>query len=292
MDYQQTGHDIATIAESTPKVLDALGKIFPGAQAASLSRGESRVTDHIIADLEKIEAHKDTLGISDEGIAELKADVVYRHGHNENFKEVLSLAAQQIKPDANPKAVDPGWADNFHQHSEKAYDVEARQTWAELLAGEINDPGTFSRHTMQVLAEMGPRDAKAFKNLCTACVVPLAADGAHLDPVYIGTSCDAGIITDRELSSLEVLGVIVRDGKNPLAVGADDVVDVIVGDEVVSVAKASFTLIYAPAEPVLSACGVELSLLCQDAIGTLPGIGTVFERWVDGKGLMIVDRDE
>lgn len=67
---------------------------------------------------------------------------------------------------------------------------EQMQTlWARVLAGEINHPGTFSRRTVNAIADLDQRDCAAFTSLCRFCWrilddnVPLIFDQVD-DPIY------------------------------------------------------------------------------------------------------------
>lgn len=45
----------------------------------------------------------------------------------------------------------------------------ARDKWAELIAGELESPGAFSKRSMAILDEMGRDDALLFEKLCSLC---------------------------------------------------------------------------------------------------------------------------
>ena len=41
-----------------------------------------------------------------------------------------------------------------------------QELWARLLAGEASGPGTFSKHTVNLLADLDPIDARMFSQVC------------------------------------------------------------------------------------------------------------------------------
>ncbi len=44
-----------------------------------------------------------------------------------------------------------------------------QQLWSRLLAGEANAPGTFSKRTINLLADLDKSDAELFKSFCGYC---------------------------------------------------------------------------------------------------------------------------
>ena len=64
--------------------------------------------------------------------------------------------------------VDPTWQRHWAESTSKVGvdDGERRTWWARLLAGEIQEPGTFSLRTMSVMDTLSTREAQLFARLC------------------------------------------------------------------------------------------------------------------------------
>ena len=64
--------------------------------------------------------------------------------------------------------VDPTWQRHWAESTSKVGvdDDERRTWWARLLAGEIQQPGTFSLRTMSVMDTLSAREAELFTKLC------------------------------------------------------------------------------------------------------------------------------
>lgn len=125
----------------------------------------------------------------------------------------------------------PDWWDAFEDGASHAYDDEVRAIWAQLLAGEINRPGTFSKRTLATLNNMSPLEAQRFRELCSWCfdvycegespyAVPLLAqvDGKGRlyggFPIVHGTVLeDAGLVTQSTGRK-----IVFRPGPNAIIV--------------------------------------------------------------------------
>lgn len=203
--------DVANAARAGSKVLAAIGKVFPGWAANSLGKAESRETDRILNDLGKIKAQQNNLGLADETVSELMTNAVRRHNRNVNFNGIVKLATSEISDEANPGDIDPEWAENFRDHAEKVSTKEVQQVWAKMLAGEINKPGSFSKRTMSILADMSAYECEAFAKLCSFSI---ASPNSNMPPLVVlyekkdVPDFNDGAFTYDERSSLEALGLI------------------------------------------------------------------------------------
>ncbi len=55
------------------------------------------------------------------------------------------------------------WANQFFDDCKDVSDEMMREIWARILAGEIAQPGRFSRRTLRVVRDIFPADAEAFQ---------------------------------------------------------------------------------------------------------------------------------
>ena len=99
-------------------------------------------------------------------------DVIDRVSRLEGLLEkdrVLSIAAkasEDLKDHVDLDRVDLDWREAFLANAARITSKQMQDVWARLLAFEINDPGSFSIQTVNIVANIGRRDAQLFANLC------------------------------------------------------------------------------------------------------------------------------
>ncbi len=124
-----------------------------------------------------------------------------------NIEGITQKALPLLKQESSPQNVEDDWITNFFDKCRIISDEEMQRLWSSVLAGEANIPGTFSKRTVNLLADLDKSDAQLFTNLCGFCwvlgntVVPLVFD------------CKAEIYNRQginfiSLSHLESLGLV------------------------------------------------------------------------------------
>jgi uncharacterized repeat protein (TIGR03899 family) len=86
-----------------------------------------------------------------------------------NIEAIVDEAVDALPPSVSNDPLDPDWLSRFFQECQDVSDDDLRQLWARLLAGEIEEPGSCSRKTLNVLQQMSKRDAERFKLVCSLC---------------------------------------------------------------------------------------------------------------------------
>ena len=84
----------------------------------------------------------------------------------DNLVRVVRLATDQLNEDARPDLITDDWGANFRDKAHTCSDPDMATLWAQLLAGEANKPGSYSRKTVNVLGDMDKTDAELFSNFC------------------------------------------------------------------------------------------------------------------------------
>jgi len=143
---------------------EKLSSIFAGAMGRQL-RGAS---------IEKITAVADGL----------VADYIEKRGRR---TRVLEIAAQEItqsppSPDAHA-LLDDDWLAFFKGKVDQLGSEEAKLLFGKVLAGEIKRPGSFSKRSVGILAEMGPIVGALFDSLCNISTV---ISNQHVRVVTLG----------------------------------------------------------------------------------------------------------
>ena len=82
--------------------------------------------------------------------------------------ESIVLQALPVLDDetASPDDVKRDWFANFFEKCRIYSEPEMQTVWSRILAGEANNPGSFSRKTVNLVADLDTLDAALFVNLC------------------------------------------------------------------------------------------------------------------------------
>ena len=89
-----------------------------------------------------------------------------------NIARIVQLAVPQLDESARPGLISEDWGANFRDKANTCSDPEMAELWAQLLAAEVNNPGSYSRKTVNVMADLEPSDARLFKALCDFRIIP------------------------------------------------------------------------------------------------------------------------
>ena len=89
-----------------------------------------------------------------------------------NIARIVQLVVPQLDENARPDLISEDWGANFRDKVHTCSDPEMTELWAQLLAAEVNNPGSYSRKTVNVLADLEPNDARLFKALCDFRLIP------------------------------------------------------------------------------------------------------------------------
>lgn len=118
----------------------------------------------------------------------------------QNMAEVIGLSADLIKclSSVSTEPVDPDWSARFFDNVKNCSDEQIKTLWAQILAGEIVQPGRFSLRTLDMLKNMSKNDAKLIvKHSYRITQDALATkDMPAMDLVQLG---DIGFISENSL---------------------------------------------------------------------------------------------
>ena len=92
-------------------------------------------------------------------------------------KTVEALADKEV-PGQQP---DSRWVSAFTESAQHASTDELRDTWARILAGETERPGSISVRTLSILDGLDQVTALLFRRLCSMSISILPPDGVFLD---------------------------------------------------------------------------------------------------------------
>ena len=139
-----------------------------------------------------------------------------------NMEDIRAASLPQLNDDARPNLMDDDWTINFFDKCRKTSDKQMRNLWSRILAGEANSPGSFSRRTVNFVAELDKSEAELFSTLCRfswriKSVHPLIV--SHQDEIYneyginytsLSHLASIGLVDFHSLGQYNILG-ITRD---------------------------------------------------------------------------------
>jgi len=154
------------------KISDAVGGLFAPWQIKRIAKAEAEAV--IIKARGEIE------------VTDLQRRAMHRFINEEasrqkNIEDITAKALPQLTDAADPDAMENDWVTNFFDKSRIVSDEEMQTLWARVLAGEANAPGTYSKRTVNFLADLDKIDAELFTSLCgfgwkVGDIVPLVFD--------------------------------------------------------------------------------------------------------------------
>lgn len=140
------------------KVSGAVGGIFEPWQITRVAKAEAK------ADLIKAESE---IQITDLHRRAMHRFVEEEAQRQENMESITEKALPNLKEDADPAKMDDDWVTNFFDKSRIVSDDSMQDIWAKVLSGEANSPGSYSKRTVNFLADLDKEDAEMFQNLCS-----------------------------------------------------------------------------------------------------------------------------
>ena len=179
------------------KVSLAIGSVWEPRQIKRIARAK--------ADACLIEA-KSEIEITDLQRRAMTRFVEEEASRQTNMEEITKKAMPLLADESNPGNMEDDWVTNFYAKSRIVSNDDMQRIWAQVLAGEANTPGSFSKRTVNLLGDLDKRDADLFQQLCGfGCVL-----GRF---ILLVIDSQAKIYTDlvinfESLSHLDSLGLI------------------------------------------------------------------------------------
>lgn len=268
--------DISDLTKAAEAATGLLGEIRQWAALTpedAADRLESRKTRRMLRDVKRIRKQSEDLNLEEDEIKELISDAAKRHQCRFNYEKCVSYAVPLVEDPEAAKSVDPEWEASHREHAEKAYDEETQKLWGRILAGELNEPGSFSKHSMSVLADMSKTDAELFEVFCSLCAGGIDALGIEQPTIpcifldEAGTTYNEGSLSYEAVSILAAHG-LVQTKSNTVFDQSSGIILCIGGESYRLKEAANESL--AIGDATLTVFGQELSRLCK--IGSHPNL--------------------
>lgn len=201
-------HSVDEVDKEAGRVIDALGRLLPaisiGSRRHALKKDAKAYEKarHWLTELDLPETDKDMI------IARYQRELL----HTDNLGQIAQDAAPQISKASDVNDMDPDWIDDFMGKAEKVSDRDMQRLWSNLLAGEVNDHGTFNKKTLATLYEMDKETARLFNRYCNHAVIRCSDRAEDQDFVVFNPASDRSskdsIISVAEYQALEDAGLV------------------------------------------------------------------------------------
>ena len=140
------------------KIADAVGTLYQPTHIKRIAKAE--------VEAEKIRARGNL------EISEIEERAIIRFIHEEgkkqeNIESITAQATPRIGEDAKPEKVENDWITHFFDRCRNVSDTEMQSLWSGILAGEANNPGYYSKRTMDIISSLDKSDAHLFTKMCS-----------------------------------------------------------------------------------------------------------------------------
>ncbi|WP_051946212.1 DUF2806 domain-containing protein [Verrucomicrobium sp. BvORR106] len=123
-----------------------------------------------------------------------------------NIESIVREAISRIEETAKPEDVNDDWLANFFDKCKLISEAEMQDLWSKVLSGEVNKPGTYSKRTVNFLAELEKSDAEMFSNMLNFLLHlghPTPLIFKEEEPIYTTNG-----VTFSSIQQLEAIGLI------------------------------------------------------------------------------------
>ena len=137
---------------------------------------------------------------------------------NENIKRRADFAYNELENDniELSEDIDEDWKNNFFDKSKKIYSEDLQFIFGKILAGEIRQPGTYSKRLLNILSNLSQKEATLF-NKISKYVLHDSKNSFIISDSEILSNFD---ITIEDIIDLEEAGLI---NSNPLNVSGTNI---------------------------------------------------------------------
>lgn len=181
------------------KISNAIGRRFDPRQVARMAEAEGQA--HQIRERFKAET---VIEVADLYRRAERRAILEEAQTQYNLESVINLAFPRLEDSASPDDIEDDWVTNLLGKCRTVSDEDMQELWARILAGEANKPGTVSRRTVNLAADLDKREAGSFMELCSF-VWEINGDAV---PVILDWNDDVYRQSDFDLLRLRECGLV------------------------------------------------------------------------------------
>lgn len=103
---------------------------------------------------------------------------------HQNIESILGETAKTLseEKEVSPEPLDEDWIARFFRIAEDISTEQMQTLWGRILAGEVKHPGSFSLRTLDILRNIGYRDAEIFSRVAALRIVASTSDTFIINP--------------------------------------------------------------------------------------------------------------
>jgi len=129
----------------------------------------------------------------------------------ENLIDTAVKSSKYVDPNKkNEIEIDNDFFWNTIEHAKTVSSDEMQEVVAKIIAGEYNEPGTYTMSTLQTLKMLGKNELELFERICALCI-----DKSDIPKIVFSLPEDLKSVTDllkidfASLQSLQILGLFL-----------------------------------------------------------------------------------
>jgi len=179
------------------KISDAIGTIYEPTQIKRVAKAE------VEADRIKALASIETSHMEQRAITRL----IQEEGKKqENIESITAEATHKLNDDAKPEDIEDDWIAHFFEKCRNISDKDMQSLWSNLLSGEANKPGSYSKRTLELVSTLDKSEAHLFTKLCS-----FAISAGEIFPLVVNKDDEIyskNGVNFSSLNHLEAIGLI------------------------------------------------------------------------------------
>lgn len=148
----------------------------------------------------------------------------------QNCIEIIYKSSEYRNQEIDLQDINVDWRANFFDKCRIVHDDEMQILWAKILAGEANKHGTYSKRTVNFVAEMDKREAELFTHFCGFICEIKYDNKKDLMPLLLDVEDFLFKMSKEELNHLDSIGLI-RLNDFPIDITLDKPIEVSYYDE-------------------------------------------------------------
>lgn len=86
-----------------------------------------------------------------------------------NQKDIISLAAEYLNSEARPESISDDWISFFFDKVKDVTENDMKIYWSQILAGEFNEPNTYTKQLLHTMSIMDSKIANRFIKIRSSC---------------------------------------------------------------------------------------------------------------------------
>ena len=208
--------DSKDVADVTKKLIDTIRAPFSwwakGREPIAQAKAE---TEAMLIRAQSIEPLVEALGITKEEVTALvlrsdQRDYYEKIRHQKNIENIAQHASEMLPNQVSDEPVDPDWTAEFLENCKNVSNEEMQSIWARILAGEVVQPGSFSKRTLAFVKTLSKQEASLFTKFCNLV-------WQHSEHNYLHVALADDKLKDNfgisylDLTELDSLGLIKHD---------------------------------------------------------------------------------